>query len=263
MRLIDSHCHLTHNRLRRDLDGVLQRARAAGVVACICASSDLEESRASRALAAQHDWIYFTAGTHPHSAKEVVGDHLAQLEMLAADGRCVAVGEIGLDYHYDFSPRDVQRRVFAEQLELAKRLGKKVVVHTREAFDDTLAILIESGVPGDRIVLHSCTESAANISKALGFGTSIGFSGIVTFSKTGDLRAASLLVPDDRLLIETDAPFLSPEPVRNMKHNEPANVAHIAACLAAVRGIQAEAFAEMTTANAARFFGLDISSGLA
>jgi TatD DNase family protein len=166
------------------------------------------------------------------------------------------VGEIGLDYHYDFSPRQAQRRVFTEQLDLARRLGRRVVVHTREALEDTLAILRASGIDARHLVFHSCTEDSAGVRRVLDTGAMVSFSGIVTFAGTDYLRQAARLAPDERLLIETDSPYLSPEPVRKMKTNEPANVAHVCACLASVRGVSPEALAELTTANARRFFAL-------
>lgn len=257
MELIDTHCHLCHGRLRQQVQAVLERAAAAGVHAVICAAGDLQESRSAMSLARSRQDVYGMAGVHPHDAKDAPQGYLADLERLVAEPRCVALGEIGLDYHYDYSPRPVQRRVFAEQLDLARRLACPVVIHTREAFVDTLSALRDSGVAGERVVFHSCTEAADNVGRALDFGASVSFSGIVTFKKTDPLREAARRVGDDRLLVETDAPFLSPEPVRKMRTNEPANVAHVAACLAQVRGVSVDALAERTSANARRLFGLD------
>ena len=207
-------------------------------------------------MAERHENVYCTAGVHPHDAKSVDAEQLAVIEHLAQHPKCVAVGEIGLDYHYDFSPRDVQRRAFAEQLALADQLAATIVVHTREAIDDTLAVLAESGVDGGRVVFHSCTESPDGVTRMLELGAMVSFSGIVTFKNADSLRQAAAIVPDDRLLIETDAPYLSPEPVRKIKTNEPAHVVHVATCLANVRGTTPEALADQTTANAVRFFGL-------
>lgn len=303
MRLIDSHCHLTHGRLAGDIAQVLQRGRQAGIVAFVCASADLAEAAAAMALAGRHADVFFTAGVHPHEAKAVVSvgakavagegpgaaaegrpgaetdsslgaasctgpggpaspsltgrpGYLQQLEEFAAADRCMAIGEIGLDYHYDFSARYVQRQVFAEQLALAGRLGTKVVIHTREAFEDTLAIIRESGLGGEQFVFHSCTEEPANVRRMLDLGAMVGFSGIATFKNAAHLRASARLMPAERMLIETDSPYLSPEPVRAMKINEPSNVAHVVRCLAAERGVPAEELAEQTTINAERFFGL-------
>ncbi len=259
MKLIDTHCHLCHGRLRPQVDDVLNRARAAGVVAMICAAGDLPESAAALGLGRREPDVYSIAGVHPHDAREAPPDYLDRVEQLAADPKNVAIGEIGLDYHHDYSPRDDQRRVFAEQLELGRRIAKTIVVHTRDAFDDTLRILAESGVAGEKVVFHSWTGEEADLRRALDIGATISFSGIVTFKKTAALRESARLVPPDRLLIETDAPFLSPVPVRKMRTNEPANVAHVAACLGELLACGTEQLAERTTANAVRFFGLDIA----
>ncbi len=256
MELIDTHCHLAHGRLRQDVLAVVERARAAGVKQIVCAAGDLAEAKACLGLTREHEGLSFTAGVHPHGAKEAGEGYLDELERLAGDERCVAIGEIGLDYHYDFSPRDVQRRVFAEQLALAVRLGKTVVIHTREAFDDTMAIIGQAAAAGERIVFHSFTEGPELGKRALDIGAMISFSGIVTFRNSEALRQTARLVPEDRVLVETDAPYLSPEPVRKMKTNEPANVAHVAAGLAAARGVPVEAIAELTTRNARTIFGL-------
>jgi len=258
MQLIDTHCHLVHGRLRQRVPAVLDRAAEAGVVALICAAGNVADSKAALGLTRTYGQVYCLAGVHPHDAKEAAPGYLDQIASLAADPKNVAIGEIGLDYHYDFSPRDRQRSVFAEQLELARRLGKPVVIHTREAFEDTMAILADAGADGEKLVFHSCTESADNVRRMLAIGAVVSFSGIVTFRKTGGLREAARLVPDDRVLVETDAPFLSPEPVRKIKTNEPAHVAHVAVCLAAVRNTSPEAFAAQTTANAVRVFGLEL-----
>ena len=257
MRLIDTHCHLAHGRLRQQTDAALARAVEAGVIACICAAADVAETKAAVGLAEAHEHIFHTAGIHPHDAKDANDAALDQIEQLAARDKCVAVGEIGLDYHYDFSPRDDQQRAFAAQLDLAKRIGKPIVIHTREAFDDTLAVLAEANVGDQTVIFHSFTDGPAAVRRLLDIGAAVSYSGIATFKTAGDIRAGALLVPDDRILIETDAPYLSPEPVRKMKTNEPANVAHVAAGLALTRGVDAEAFAEQTTANAINIFSLD------
>ncbi|MDP7636222.1 MAG: TatD family hydrolase [Phycisphaerae bacterium] len=259
MNLIDTHCHLGDARLRRDVPQALARARQAGVRAVICAAANLRESEASLSLARDYEEVFCMAGVHPHDAKQAPEDYLQQIEQLTAAAENVAIGEIGLDYHYDLSPRSDQRRVFAEQLALAGRIDKPVVVHTREALDDTLAIVRASGADGRRIVFHSFTEGSESVRRVLDLGSAVSFSGIVTFKKMCELRQAARLVPDDRILIETDSPYLSPEPVRKMKTNEPANLTHVARRLGEVRGIPADALAELTTANAIRLFALDVS----
>jgi len=255
--LFDTHCHLAHGRLRQQVDEVISRAATAGVTRMVCATGDLTDSKAALSLVRGRQGIWCSAGIHPHEAKDAPEHYLAVLERLAGEPENVAVGEIGLDYHYDFSPREDQRRLFAEQLDLARRLGKRVILHTREAFDDTAAVLVESGVDTSRVVLHCCTEPPANVHLALDMGMTISFSGIVTFKRSDELRVSAGLVPDEKLLIETDSPYCSPEPVRKMRTNEPAHVAHVAAHLAGVRGTSTESLAQLTTSNAMRFFGLD------
>jgi len=257
--LIDTHCHLTDRRLKGDVPGVLARARDAGVIACICAASSVPDSRVAADLAAGHEGVFCMAGVHPHEAKAAGEDYLEHLAELARSPRNVAVGEIGLDYHYDLSPRRLQQEVFAAQLGLAGRLGKPVVVHTREALDDTLAILRQSSARPERVVFHSFTGEKRETRLVLDAGCWVSYSGIATFNTAGAIREAAATVPDDRIMVETDAPYLSPEPVRKMKTNEPANVAHVARCLARARGAEADEFAELTTANAASFFALDIN----
>lgn len=258
MRLIDTHCHLADRRLQRGLSGVITRAAGAGVAAFVCAAGDLNEARGALETARAYPNVFCTVGVHPHDAKDAPRDYLRLVEALAVEPENVAVGEIGLDYYRDLSPRRVQRRVFAEQLDLAARLGKPIVVHSRDAFDDTLAVLGESSVEPGRVVIHSCTENAAGVRRALDLGATVSFSGIVTYRKTDYLRKAAALVPADRLLVETDCPYLSPEPVRKMRTNEPANVVHVLRLLAEIRGSDAEELAERTTANATKFFNLPL-----
>ncbi len=253
MKLIDTHCHLCHGRLRNQLADVLARARSAGVTAFICATSTLAESTAALSVARENDDVFCTAGVHPHDAAEVPPDYLDRLEQLAAEPKNVAIGEIGLDYHYNYSPPADQRKVFAAQLALACRLGKPAVIHTREAFEDTLAIIDEAAALPP-IVLHSFTGNRAQAEQALELGAMISFSGIVTFKTADDLREAAKIIPDDKLLVETDSPFLSPEPVRKIKTNEPAHVGHVVTFLANLRNTSPEALAQTTSDNAERFF---------
>jgi len=256
MELIDTDCHLANPELAGCIGDVLRRADEAGVVGCICASADLEESRQAQVLASTHDNVWFIAGVHPHNAQDVTPDYLEELERLVSDGRNVAIGEIGLDYHYNFSPPHRQQEVFAQQLQLACRLGKRVVVHTREAFEDTLAIIAQSGITGEDVLFHSFTHGQTQGQQALRIGAMVSFSGIATFKNAQDVRQFAADAPDDRIMVETDAPYLSPEPVRRMKTNEPANVVHTASAVAMTRGTSPDTFAALTTANARRFFGL-------
>jgi len=256
--LIDTHCHLTHGRLRNQLVAVLDRAAEADVGIIIAATGHIADSHAAARLANSHENIYCTAGVHPHDAKDVAADYLDRLAELAGGDKCVAIGEIGLDYHHDFSPRPAQREIFAAQLDLAVRLGTPVAIHTREALGDTLAILADAGIDGERLSFHSFTGDADDVRRLIDLDAYVGYSGIATFKRTDDIRAGAALVPAERIMVETDAPYLSPEPVRKMKTNEPANVRHVAQCLAAARGASFEDFAEQTTANALRFFGIEL-----
>ena len=256
MKVIDTHCHLTDRRLANQLDLALARAREAGVEKIICASSDVAESRAAADVAAGHQDVYFLAGVHPHEAKNAQAGYLDELAELAGRVRNVAIGEIGLDYHSDFSPRDVQGRVFAEQLALAKRLGKPVAIHTREAFEDTLAILNEQASDWSRLVFHSFTGGPSEVSRLVERNCYVSLSGILTFKNAENIRAAAKLVPLDRLLVETDAPYLSPEPLRHIKTNEPAHMVHVLARLAEVLGRPADELAEAVWANTLRLFSL-------
>ncbi len=258
MKLIDTHCHLCHGRLRNQLAEVLTRAEQADVTTMICAAADVAESQAAASLARRNEKIYSLAGIHPHDAKNASPEDLLRIEQLAGQARTVAVGEIGLDYHYNYSPPADQRRLFAEQLEWAVQQGCKIVIHTREAFDETMHLLAEAGADGAKVLFHSWTAGVQELRRVLDFGATVSFSGIVTFAKAVQLREAARLVPADRLLLETDAPFLSPAPVRKIQTNEPAHLIHIAECLAAVRGIAVEKLAEQTTANAVAFFGLTL-----
>lgn len=260
MKLIDTHCHLTDKRFEPGLEGVLARAGEAGVEAFICATAHLADSTAAAGIAGRYRRVYCTAGIHPHEAKDAGEDYLDRLGELASCAKNVAIGEIGLDYHYEFSPRDAQRRIFAGQLALAGRLGKPVVIHTREAFDETLAVINEVGADGRKLLFHSFTGSSEEVRQVLDIGAYVSYSGIATFNSAGAIRDGAAMVPDGRILIETDAPYLSPEPVRRMKVNEPANVVHVAECLAVVRRTTLKSFAELTSVNAAGFFGLDMSA---
>ncbi len=257
LELIDTHCHLTNDRLDGQTDILLPQARAAGVIACLTAGTDVADSREAAALAQKYEGLYSAAGIHPHQAKEVALDYIARLEEVigANPSKCVAVGEMGLDYHYEFSPRQDQRRVFTEQLEMAARLKLPAIIHSREALEDTLAILaaFAGRLSG---VIHSFTGNEAEAKRFLDQGWHIGFAGIITFKRSEENRAAAKIVPPDRLLVETDAPYLSPEPVRKVFPNVPAHVVHTARLLAEVRGVPFEELAAQTTANARKLFGL-------
>lgn len=240
---------------------MIDRARAAGARAVVCIGESIAAAGRAAAIAAAHPgFVFFTAGVHPHDAAsfEPARD-VAAIEALVTRG-AVAIGECGLDYHYDHSPRPLQRRAFAEQLTLARATGLPVVVHTREAEDDTLAMVREAGAAGVRGVLHCYTGSHHLAEIGLAAGWYVSFSGIVTFRKWDD-DALLRLVPDDRLLVESDSPYLAPVPNRG-KRNEPAWVSFTVARVAAARGTDAAALAGQTAENARRCFGLPLSPEL-
>ncbi len=254
MQWVDSHAHLTHADFDPDRDQVLARAREAGVAAILVAGFDLESSRGAAALSAQHPGVYAAAGIHPHDAKACDDASLEAVRALLAQPRVVAVGETGLDYHYDFSPRDVQQRVLREHLALARETNLPVILHNRESDADLLRILREDGLPPAGGVMHCFSGDERLAAEALALGLMVSAAGQVTFKKAGDLRRVLAAVPLDRLLVETDCPYLAPVPHRG-RRNEPAYVVEVARCLAEARGTSPEDVAAATTANAARLFG--------
>jgi TatD DNase family protein len=235
--LIDSHCHVNDPKFDEDRDAVLERALAAGVDTMVVI--DAPE------FAERHPFLYATLGVHPHEAASATEETFARIRDLAQHPKVIAIGEIGLDYHYDFSPRDVQRRVFGRQLEIAAEFHKPVVIHTREAWDDTLAQMPSLPYGG---IMHCFTGTVEQARQAVERGFHLGFGGVLTFPKAEELRAAARQTPDDRLLLETDCPYLAPVPYRG-KRNEPAFVVETARRLAEVRGTSLEAVAALTTSN--------------
>lgn len=251
--MIDSHCHLADEAFASDLEAVVDRARAAGLVRALVILSADEPDELKRAERVAGLWpaVRFAAGVHPHRAGACAGGAAGavQATQAAADHLgAVAVGEIGLDYHYDFAPRDVQRAVFAAQVELAVRDERPVVVHTREAATDTLAVLDEAGRGRVRGVMHCFTGTRDEARESLDRGLLISLSGILTFPKATALREVAAFVPSDRLLVETDAPFLAPVPHRGGR-NEPAWVIETLATLAGIKGVAPAVMAAQVAAN--------------
>lgn len=257
--MIDSHCHLADATFAADLAAVVERARAAGVerVLTILEGGNAEEAAQAAELSRLWPDSRVAIGVHPHAAHEYASDPERAAAVVRDQVRATpaarAIGEIGLDYHYDYSPRDVQQAVFRSQIDVARELGLPVVIHTREADDDTVAILREAGEGTLQGVLHCFTGTPALARAGLDLGFYISLAGIVTFPKAGELRETARLVPADRLLTETDSPFLAPVPMRG-KRNEPAFVAHVVAALAGARGVAPEALAAETSANFHRLF---------
>jgi len=249
-RWVDSHCHL---QLAGGDDHVT-RARAADVDWMVCVGTDLETSQAAMAIADRHADVFAAVGLHPHDASKL-GVEWAMLEPLALSDQCLAIGECGFDLYYEHSPRDEQETAFRFQIRLARRTGKPLVIHSRDAWDDTFRVLDDEGVP-ERTVFHCFTGGPQEAQSALERGCHLSFSGIVSFKSAGDLREAARIAPPDRLLVETDSPFLTPEPHRG-RPNEPAFVPLVGAALAHARGVAPEEIAELTRENAARVFGVD------
>lgn len=248
MRLIDSHCHLDGKQFDADRQAVIERARAAGVerMLAIGTGEGPPSLDAGLRMCGLDPSFVATVGVHPHDASKATGETFSALEPLLQHPKVVAMGEMGLDYHYDFSPRDTQQHIFRAQLALAAAAGKPIVIHTREAWDDTLRILKETW-RGEGI-FHCFTGGPAEARQALDLGFHLSFGGVVTFPKAEALREAARLVPLDRLLIETDAPYLAPVPYRG-KRNEPAFLGATAAMLAQVRGIPVDELAETASRN--------------
>jgi TatD DNase family protein len=255
LQFIDSHAHLADPAFDADRDVVIERARLTGARALVCIGESIDAAERAAAVAAAHPgFVFATAGVHPHDAAafDPARDPEA-IRRLVARG-AVAIGECGLDSHYDHSPRDLQRRAFAAQLELARELDRPVIVHTRDAEDDTRAMVVEAGRAGVRGVLHCYTGSHALATAALDVGWYVSFSAIVTFKKWDD-DALIRLVPDDRILVESDSPYLAPVPNRG-KRNEPAWVTFTVARVAAARGVDATALGATAAANTIRLFSL-------
>ncbi len=251
MILVDSHCHLDDPKFGADREAVISRALESGVGLMLAVGTgngppDLE---AGIRLAKAHKPIYATVGVHPHDARRADSGTWAWLRELATHAKVVAVGEIGLDYYYDNSPRERQRETFAEQLRVAQEARKPVVIHTRDAWEDTVALLREHWEPGGPGgIMHCFSGGPAEAEEALGFGFYLAFGGVITFPKADRVRQAALVTPLDRLLVETDAPYLAPVPHRG-KRNEPAFAAEIARRLADLRGESLETLAAATTRN--------------
>ena len=250
MIFTDSHCHLTMSNAEENLAA----ARAAGVRGFVVPATKLDDAPQAVAIAEQHADVWAAVGFHPHEAKDCDDAAFATIERLARHERVVAIGECGLDYHYDFSPRDVQKRVLERHIELAKRLDKPVIVHNRESTDDVIEILARSDARG---VLHSYTEQLEPARRLIDLGYYISFSGIVTFKSAEMLRGVARALPHDRVLIETDTPYLAPVPHRG-KDNEPAFVVRVAELLAKLWELPIERVAEQTTANFERAFSVKL-----
>ncbi len=259
MDLVDSHCHLADARLRDDAHGIIERARLAGVTTLISvgAIGSLETDRLTVEFAEHNRGVYAAVGVHPHDAAACSDARITELRDLAGSPRVVAIGESGLDFHYMHSPPEAQECSLRSHLALATELDKPIVIHCRDAETRLATIVRETGVPPRGGVIHCFTGNSSSARAFLELGFYISFSGILTFRNATQVREAALLVPADRVMVETDAPYLAPEPYRG-KRNEPAYLVRTLEVLARLRGLGVDALAEATTENARRLFGLAV-----
>jgi TatD DNase family protein len=255
--IIDTHCHLADSKLDPDLKGVLDRAREAGLEAIVSvgAISSLETDRRTVEIAEAHPNIYAAIGVHPHDAKDCDADRIRALRELARSRRVVAIGESGLDFHYLHSPVEAQEAALRRHLELASELELPISIHCRKAEARLAAIMREVGMPSRGGVIHCFTGNIEAARDFVALGFHISFSGIVTFRNAREIQEAAPIVPDDRVMVETDAPYLAPEPYRG-KRNEPAYVRRTLEVLAALRGVEVDRLAKITSENARRLFRL-------
>ena len=258
MELIDSHAHIDFPQFADDREAMLERARAAGVTTLLAIGTGPGPEKLDSALpfAEQHDWIYATVGIHPHEAKEVTQQHLDDLANLAKHPKVIAWGEIGLDYFYDHSPRETQHKVFRDQMELAAHAKLPIIIHCRDAWTDCLNLLDEHWKPtGMGGILHCFTSTLEDARRVMDMGFLISFAGNSTYPKAQNLRDVAKALPLERILIETDSPYLAPQPYRG-KRNEPAYVAEVARTLASVRDLSPDEMAAATSDNFRRLFRL-------
>jgi TatD DNase family protein len=253
--VIDTHCHLADPKFRDDVEAVIERAAAAGVSQLITvgAIGPIENDRMTVEIAERHENVFAAVGVHPHDAKDCSPDRISQIRALAASKKVVAIGETGLDFHYMHSPREAQEASLRSHLLLADETDLPIVIHCRDAEDRLVEIVRETGLPRRGGVIHCFTGNADAVREFLALGLYISFSGILTFKNSAPIRAAAALVPDDRVMVETDAPYLAPEPYRG-KRNEPAYVQRTLEILANTRGIDAATLGLQVLANAALLF---------
>jgi TatD DNase family protein len=256
MELIDTHCHLTFDDLICDIDGVIERSRTAGITGWITIGTDPEHNRKAIELAERFEGMYAAVAIHPHDAKTVTDETLSELRDLASHHKVVAIGETGLDYHYNFSLHEDQRKVFAEHLKIAAELNLPVIIHCRKAFDETMEILRQHNKTVHKVVFHCFSGSAEQAKIVLDKGYYISFTGVVTFKNAEKTRSAAAVVSLDKLMLETDCPYMSPEPERKQKVNEPALLIHIARFLSELQQVDLADFAKMLRATTVDFFRL-------
>jgi len=256
MNLIDTHCHLAFDQLLRDIDLVIARSRQAGVTGWIVVGTDPEQNKKAIELAERFKDVFAAIAIHPHHARSVDVNTMPELKKLARHEKVVAIGETGLDFYYDHSPRSQQAVVFTEHLRLAGELNLPVIIHSRKAFDETMEILDRYGCGVKKVVFHCFSGSAGQAKMVLDKGFYLSFTGVVTFKNAERTRQAAKIVPVDRLMLETDCPYMSPEPVRKQKVNEPALMIHTARFLAELTQMPLADFAAAVTTTSKDFFQL-------
>jgi TatD DNase family protein len=258
MELIDAHAHLTYEGLIDNIDAVLARSREAGVVGWVTVGTTMAENRKALELAQRFEGMYAAVGFHPHYAKDITPEEISQIKELAKHPKIVAIGETGLDFHYNFSKQPAQKEIFRQELELAAELNLPVIVHSRNAFDETMEILTEFEGKLKRVVFHCFGGNAEQAKYLVERGYYISFTGVITFKTATIAREAVAVVPLDRMMIETDCPYMSPEPMRKQKINEPALMVHTAAKIAEVKSVSLADFAAAVTATTKAFFEFEI-----
>jgi len=256
MQFIDTHTHLSNEAYNNGPDAILDRSRQAGVDSWITVGTDINDSAAAVELTHRYERLYCAVGVHPHHTGEQVSGYLEQLEQLTHNEKVAAVGEIGLDYHYDFSPRNIQQKLFQEQLALARQLHLPVIIHCREAMDHCLGILNECGGDAVPVVFHCFAGDKKAAKTLLDRGYYISLTGTITFNNAMELQEVVKYIPLERIMLETDCPFLSPHPKRNIKPNEPALLIHTAEKLAQLHNIDIMEVADATVKNSRYFFRL-------
>ena len=256
MDLIDTHAHLTFEQYTDTLSEVLNRSKAAGVSRWVTVGTNLEDSEKAVSLAGENPQLYAAVGIHPHDARTVTDSDIRRLKELATDEKAVAIGETGLDFHYYYSDQQSQENVFKQHISLAAELDLPLIIHSRNAFEQTLDILENAAALPKRIVFHCFSGSAEQAQELTDKGFYISFTGMVTFKNAHAARQAVQAVPARQIMVETDCPFMSPEPMRKQRTNEPALMIHTARKLAELKEIDEEEFADLTTATAEQFFSL-------
>ena len=254
--MIDTHCHLTFQELENDIDAVLKRSADAGVTQWITIGTDTKHNEKAAKMARSYENMYAAVGIHPHYAKDITAGDIKVLEELAAGEKIVAVGETGFDFHYNFSPAQQQKELFIKHLEIAKKLKLPVVIHSRNAFDETINVLDEFDGSIEKVVFHCFGGDVAQAKVVIDRGYYISFTGVVTFKSADMARDVVRNVPAERIMLETDCPYMSPVPVRKQQINEPALMVYTAKFIAELKGVDFDSFAELTTKTSKDFFNL-------